>query len=171
MSKINNLWGNIFRKTDSESDVISTLKGVPIFQGLGDRELKEIEGIVHKRHFKAGETIFWEGEPGMGMYIIQHGEVEIYSGKDTEHQEKLAHLYSGDFFGDMALLSEEPRSATAISTVDSQVFGLYRPDLFELFERKPEFAFNVLSRLADMLAQRLKKANEELQEFKSKTAS
>lgn len=170
MKKTNSLWGNIFRKSDAETDVISTLKGVPIFHELANRELKEIENIIHQRHFKANETIFYEGEPGVGMYIIQRGEVGIYSGKGTDSQKELAHLSSGDFFGDMALLNEEPRSATAVSLTDSHIFGLYRPDLFDLFERKPDLAFKVLTKLADMIALRLRRANEELQELKSKAS-
>jgi len=103
MKKINSIWGNIFHKKDEpEVDVLSTLKGVPIFRELKTSEINEFERIVHHRYYKANETIFWEGEPGVGMYIIQNGEVGIFRGKDTDAEEKLARLTNGDFFGYMA---------------------------------------------------------------------
>jgi len=72
------LWGNIFKKDVSQKETtISILKRVPIFQGLNKSDLHEFEKIIHLRHFKADETIFWEGEPGVGMYIVQEGLVAI----------------------------------------------------------------------------------------------
>lgn len=169
MKKINSLWGNIFQATnETVGDVLSTLKGVPIFCELKSSEIKEFERIIHHRYFKSNEIIFWEGEPGVGMYIIQHGEIGIYRGKDTDAQEELARLSDGDFFGDMALLNEAPRSATAISLTNSHILGLFRPDLFGLFERKPRLGIKVLIKLADMIAMRLRKTNEELQGLKLK---
>jgi len=169
MNRLNNLWGNIFQNLSLEQQsVIETLKNVPIFRELKNSEIKEIERIIHHRYFKPQEVIFWEGEPGVGMYIIQSGEIGIYQGRGTEQEEALVSLKEGDFFGEMALLNEEPRSATAVSLTNSHIIGLFRPDLFGLFERKPEFGVKVLLKLADMLAVRLRKTNEELQELKLK---
>ena len=163
------MWGNIFKNTSANhKSVIDILKKVPIFWELKNSELKDIEQIIHHRHFKPNEIIFWEGEPGVGMYIIQDGEVAIYHGKDTENEEEMVRLKNGDFFGEMALLNEEPRSGTAVSKANSHIIGLYRPDLFGLFERKPNFGVKVLIKLADMMATRLRNTNEELQELKLK---
>jgi len=169
MKKINAIWGNLFHSgRDVRHNVFETLKNVPIFRGLKNSYVKEIERIIHHRYFKPHEIIFWEGEPGVGMYIVQEGEIAIYHGRDTKNEEELARLSEGDFFGEMALLNEEPRSATAISLTNSHIIGIFRPDLFNLFELKPQFGVKVLMRLADMLAIRLRKTNEELQELKIK---
>lgn len=169
IKKISGLWGNIFEESGpTQQNVTEILKNVPIFRELKTSEVKEIERIIHYRFFKPQEIIFWEGEPGVGMYIIQKGEVGIYRGRDTDQEEELAHLRDGDFFGEMALLNEEPRSATAVSLTNAQIIGIFRPDLFNLFERRPRFSFKVLLKLADMLASRLRKTNEELQEIKTK---
>ena len=167
MAKLNSLWGNIFRELDiQEQTVIETLKNVPIFRELKMNEIREIERIIHHRYFKPKEVIFWEGEPGVGMYIIQSGDIGIYQGHDSDREEELASLHPGDFFGEMALLNEEPRSATAVSLNNSHIIGLFRPDLFGLFERKPGFGVKVLLKLADMLATRLRKTDDELHELK-----
>lgn len=169
MKQPDNMWGNIFQEEDIEQrSVIETLKNVPIFRELKNNDIREIERIIHHRQFKPQEVIFWEGEPGVGMYIIQNGEVGIFQGRDTENEEELARLKNGDFFGEMALLNEEPRSATAVSLSNCHIIGLFRPDLFGLIERKPQFGVKVLLKLSDMMAKRLRVTNEELQELKLK---
>lgn len=169
MKQSDNMWGNIFQDADIEQrSVIETLKNVPIFRELKNNDIREIERIIHHRQFKPQEVIFWEGEPGVGMYIIQNGEVGIFQGRDTENEEELARLKNGDFFGEMALLNEEPRSATAVSLSNCHIIGLFRPDLFGLIERKPQFGVKVLLKLSDMMAKRLRVTNEELQELKLK---
>ena len=169
MKKTDNVWGNVFHENDVDKrSVIDTLKNVPIFRELKNSEIREIERIIHHRHFKPKEIIFWEGEPGVGMYIIQNGDVGIYRGRDTANEEELTRMRNGDFFGEMALLNEEPRSATAVSLTNCHIIGLFRPDLFGLFERKPAFGVKVLLKLSDMIAKRLRRTNEELQELKLK---
>lgn len=169
MPRLNNFWGNIFHDSEDENkNVIEILKNVPIFRELKNSEFKELERIIHHRFFKPQEVIFWEGEPGVGMYVIQNGEIGIYKGRDTNNEEELARLKDGDFFGEIALLSEEPRSATTVSLSNSHIIGLFRPDLLGLFERKPDFGVKVLRKLAIMVGTRLRKTNEELQELKLK---
>ena len=165
----NSLWDNISRDMEREQGPITAiLKNVPIFRDLRTNELREIERLIHWRHFKPGEVIFWEGEPGMGMYIIQHGEVGIFQGRETSHEEELANLRDGDFFGEMALLSETPRSATAVALTDCEILGIFRPELLNVFEVKPRFAVKVLLKLAEIMSLRLRNTNQELQDLKVK---
>ncbi|MDZ7261397.1 MAG: cyclic nucleotide-binding domain-containing protein [candidate division KSB1 bacterium] len=167
--KVNSFWGNIFQSENGQYPRITDiLKNIPIFSELTRSELKEVEQIIHQRYFKAQETIFWEGEPGMGMYMIQQGEVGIYRNTENGEQEELAQLKSGDFFGDIALLGEFPRSATAIALKDSYILGLFRPDLFRLFERNPRLGLKVLLKLANLIASRLQRTDEELQLLRTK---
>ena len=165
----NSLWDNITMDMELEKKPITAiLKNVPIFRDLKTSEIREIERLIHWRHFKPGEVVFWEGEPGMGMYIIQHGEVGIYQGRETRHEEELANLRDGDFFGEMALLSEAPRSATAVAVTDCEILGIFRPELLNLFEVKPRFAVKILLKLAEMMSWRLRNTNQELQNLKVK---
>ncbi len=160
------LWGNIFKmsKDEKESD-LRLLAGIPILEGLSVKELKEFERIVHHRNFKTNEHIFWEGEPGVGMYIIKKGSVKIYRKLSEGHDKELAMLKSGDFFGELALLDESPRSASAVAMEESQLLGIYHPELFDVFERVPKIGLKVLVKLAKIIGMRLRKTNEQLQQL------
>lgn len=93
---VDGFWGNIFRKAkNDENNVISMLKVVPILDGLSKDELKEFERIVHRRHYEPNENIFWEGEPGVGMYILQEGTVKIYKTLPDGNDKELASYIRG----------------------------------------------------------------------------
>jgi len=97
------------------------------------------------------------------MYIVQEGTVAIYKGSSENEREELAKLANGEFFGELALLDESPRSATAMALEDSKILGLFRPDLLELIDRKPRLGNKLLFNLSLLIGERLKHTNEELQ--------
>ena len=157
-------WGNIFGKAKKDEDIVlSMLKVVPILDGLSSDELKEFERIVHHRHYKTGEIVFWEGEPGVGVYIIQEGTVKIYKTLPNGSDKELTILKNGDFFGELALLDESPRSASAVALEASHILGLFRPEFFDILERKPKLGIKVTTKLAQMIGNRLRITNNELQ--------
>ena len=160
------MWGNIFRRqVKSETSIYTVLSKIPIFKDLSKKELKAIERILHRRTYKSGEVIFHEGDPGVGMYIIEDGRVNITLGK----QEKLlAVLSNGEFFGEIALLSDTPRTAAATAVNESKMLGFFQPDLFGLMETDPKMGNKILHRLAQMIADRLRFSNLENQQLKLK---
>ncbi len=164
----NAIWKNIFsERVVREGSVEQILSKVPAFMGLSARELKEVAAIVHKREYRAGEPVFSQGDPGLGMYIIQEGEVTIsLTGKEEEERE-LAVLAEGDFFGELALIDESPRSANARCKTDCILIGFFRPDLFELIEKKNQLGIKIIFKLAEIVSQRLRKTDKELSRVKS----
>ena len=160
---IDGLWENIFKKTKEENNILEILKGVPMLNNLSNNELREFERIVHRRNYKANENIFWQGEPGVGMYIIQSGSVKIYNTLPDSGIKELATLKMGDFFGELALLDESPRSASANALEACQILGLYRPDLFDLLERRPKLGLKVMTKLAQIIGNRLRITSSKLQ--------
>jgi len=164
----NALWKNIFsERVVREGSTEEILSRVPAFANLSPRELKEVAAIIHKREYRSGEPVFYQGDPGLGMYVIQEGEVSIQiSGKDGEARE-LAVLADGDFFGELALIDEAPRSADAICKRDCLLLGFFRPDLFELIERKNQLGIKIVLKLAEIVAHRLRTTDKELTKFKS----
>lgn len=163
------LWGNIFqRPSDTEEDILTTLKNIPLFAEMNKAELREFRKIMHRRVFKANEPIFWEGEPGVGMYIVQRGSVGIYKITPDRGKEEIAILHAGEFFGELALLDESPRSASCISREKSEIIGLFRPDLFNLIDKKPRLGNKFLFKLAVVIGERLKSTNRELHELRAK---
>lgn len=160
------MWSNIFKHArKKEISVFAILKKVPIFQDLNGREIRALERILHRRTYKDAEVIFNENEPGAGMYIIESGKVFIKVGKT---QKVLAVLSNGDFFGEMALLLESPRTASAVAEGPLKMSGFFQPDLFHLLETKPRTGNKILHRLAQMIAERLKQTTSENHELKLK---
>jgi len=160
------LWGNVFRKENiSENNIYQVLAGIPIFEDLTKKELRSIERILHKRSYKEDEVLFHEGDPGVGMYIIESGRVNITLGKE---EKLLAVLSNKEFFGEIALLSETPRTATATAVADSNILGFFQSDLIDLMETNPRMGNKVLLKLARMIGDRLRFSNLENQQLKLK---
>lgn len=163
---MDSLWSNIFRETDEQS-VCTLLQNIPLFDGLSRKELSAVESILHRREYAPEEILFHQGNPGVGMYVIQEGTIDILYEPTGE---TLAELTDGDFFGELALLNETPRSATAISRVDSVLYGLFRPDLLDLVERDPSLGVQVLLRMGQVLSERLIHTNKQVQELREQLA-
>lgn len=161
------VWENFFRKKESE-DIFTLLKRVPIFESLSKHELKFIERILHRRTYDENEIIFREGEAGLGMYIIEEGEVTIHSGT---RDNVLARLTDGEFFGEMALFSDQPRYASATATKPTKVFGFFQPDLFSLMETRPKLGVSVVMKLARIIAERLHRATTEYKSLSQRQAA
>jgi len=160
------VWSNIFKKNKIvEESIFSVLKRLPIFQDLNYKELKAVERILHRRTYRADEVIFKEYEPGVGMYIIESGKVHITLGKENK---LLVLLSSGDFFGEMALILEGQRTASAIATEPTKLLGFFQPDLFNLLETSPKTGNKILQRLAQMIAERLRLGTIENRQLKTK---
>jgi CRP/FNR family transcriptional regulator, cyclic AMP receptor protein len=164
----NALWRNLFsQRVIREGTIEEVLSKVPAFANLAPRELKEVAVIVHKREYRSGEPVFYQGDPGLGMYIVKDGEVSIViQGKDGNERE-LALFGDGDFFGELALLDESPRSANAVCKTECTLIGFFRPDLFELIEKNTTLGIKIVLKLAEIVAQRLRHTDKELSKVKS----
>jgi CRP-like cAMP-binding protein len=146
------LWSNLFKSNGQKEVTRRLLKNTTIFASLNKRELDSIERIMYRRYYEAEETIFHQGDPGMGMYIIQHGVISIVQ-MPAEHI--LADLHQGDFFGEIALLNETPRSASAIAKTDCTLLCVSQPDLLGLFQRNTKLGVKVLLPLSQITGQRV----------------
>ena len=142
-----------------EGNIIPVLRTVPLFEGLDFRDLKKIELIVHERTFMPDEVVFHERQPGTGMYIIKKGLIKLTKTTNGE-KTKIAELGEGEFFGEMSLLEDYPRSAQATAVVKTELLGVFRPDLFDLIERNPRLGSKILLKLSQRLANRLRKTTE-----------
>lgn len=163
---MDSLWGNIFRGSEEDS-VRALLREIPLFGDLSRNEISAVKSILHRREYDPDEVLFHQGNPGVGMYIIQEGTIDIlYEPTDST----LAELSDGDFFGELALLNETPRSATAIARTRSVLYGLFRPDLLDLVERDPDLGVQILLRMGRVLSERLIRTNEQVQDLREQLA-
>lgn len=121
--------------------MITILKQIPFFATL-DKELHEtIIKNIEMQYYPKSYTLFKEGDEGDKMYIIKNGKVEI----TMEQAEKnpIATLSTNDFFGEMALVSNDPRNATAKTLEDSEIFVLHKDVFQELMRINPEIATQI----------------------------
>ena len=108
------------------------------------QELSERECAAHLRQFRAGETIFAAGDVGDGLYVIESGRVQIAAMVDRTESRPLASIGPGDFFGEMAVLDDAPRSATATAETDTKAFYLSRDEMLQLLKRHPGLALTLI---------------------------
>ena len=153
------IYQNYFKKGNDVNPIIQVLENVPIFEHLTAKELSEVVRLTHERTYKKDEHVFKKLAPAEGMYVILDGGVLI---TDSNSETIFATLESGDFFGELALLDEEPRSASAISTMPSRLIGFFRTDLLTLMKRSPELGNKILLNLSRILGERLRRTNQEL---------
>ena len=153
------LYHNYFKRGSDGNPVIEVLKNVPIFENLTKKELSEVVRLTHERTYKKDENVFKKLSPAEGMYVILSGQVSIV---DPDSETIFATLESGDFFGELALLDEEPRSASAVAKIPSRLIGFFRTDLLTLMKRSPELGNKILLNLSRVLGERLRRTNKEL---------
>ena len=116
----------------STDEVIGLLQRVDLFEGLPAGDLSRIAGIVRGVTASAGEILFEEGEPGDAFYIVFRGAVQIVKARADGAEDKLAIRRGGEGFGEMALLNDAPRSATARALEDTELMAVGRSDFQEL---------------------------------------
>ncbi|MCX6355793.1 MAG: cyclic nucleotide-binding domain-containing protein [Candidatus Aureabacteria bacterium] len=115
---------------------VLTLKGIPIFSHLHFKELLAIASISREESFHVGDEIVKEGERGDSMYIIVSGVVRIVSGAAGERVH-LATLKENDYFGEMALFDDSPRSASAIADGDVRALAIYKQEFRDMLREYP----------------------------------
>jgi CRP/FNR family transcriptional regulator, cyclic AMP receptor protein len=163
--KADGIWANIFRLNRQKESLTEILQNIPLFRDLTSKELKILERVVHIRTYTADESVFVETEPGAGMYIIRSGRIDIVLNYKRETPLMLAELVAGDFFGEMALLGDTSRSATALARERSELIGFFHSDLTEITNVHPAMGAKISLGLAKTLAERLRFTNTQLRDI------
>lgn len=154
-------WSNFFKSPAGKFDLQKSLLSIPIFSRLSKRELGILMNIIHTRNYVAGEYIFYQGDPGLGLYLIREGEVTIRRKTDDNQTVSLALFTKGDFFGELALIDGEKRSASAVSETETRLVVIFKPDLDEFIDDYPKTGNKILRGISEIIAARLRKINED----------
>ena len=124
----------------------------PSVEALRESSGKLSDSALYMETYPKGTIIFKEGETGKCMYAIHGGSVGIYSDFGTPSEKKLTQLVPGEFFGEMGMIAEEKRSATAVVEEDNTFVEIIKPDdLKELFESNPSEVDMILNHLSHRL--------------------
>lgn len=140
----------------ASQEAIKFLQKTPLFAQFSEKELAALFSTAKIREFDAGSTIVREGDPAsIGFYLVLEGQVEVRKGQKT-----LAKLGVGDYFGEMALLSDAPRSADVLVTQKTKCLMITRWELRSIISSYPDVALKMMGELA----RRLTATNQALKE-------
>ncbi|HSF57983.1 MAG TPA: SLC13 family permease [Candidatus Binatia bacterium] len=134
------------------ADLADTIRTIPLFSGLSREDIAKVLGRLEEKFFAAGTTVLSQGDQGDSFYLIQSGAVQVVLEGGGGRREIIAVLGPQEGFGEMALLSGEPRSATIIAVKDTTVWRLSREAWNELIERYPTWLLHFCATLSKRLA-------------------
>jgi len=126
---------------------VDHLRKVPIFSKLSAKELEHIARSVKERVYESGTVIIKEGDPGLGFFLITEGRVDV-----SHRDHRIRDMGPGEFFGEMALMEEAPRSATVTAKERTRCLQLVRWDFRALLKENPDLAVRML----EVVVQRLR---------------
>lgn len=133
-------------------EVIDTLQQVAIFRNLPRIALRDLAEAVHRRDYKRDEFLYYERDPGLGMYVVQHGRIRLLMEDDSGSVHELRQVGEHEFFGKLSLLGDFRRVETAQAITETRVLGFFRPDLKTIVKRRPVSGAAILEALSRNLA-------------------
>ena len=134
------------------------LKAVSIFQKLNDAELDQLTRIARQESFAPEKVIFFEGDRSDSLYVILAGSVRVFVTSDEGKEKVINTLGKGGFFGEIAMLDGEPRSASVVANEETTMLAIGHRDFRAFCDRQPEVLWKVLATLTD----RIRKIGDEL---------
>jgi CRP/FNR family transcriptional regulator, cyclic AMP receptor protein len=136
----------------------TAIKAVPFFTQLSEHELEVVRSLASEKHFPKSAVVLTEGELGDSLFMIQTGKVKVFIGDPEGKEMILKILGPGDFFGEMSMIDQQPRSAS-VTTLEASTFLVMSQAAFEkCIERAPRIA-NMVMRV---LAQRIREADKKI---------
>jgi len=139
-------------------DEREVLRTVPIFSGLSDEDITSLAHLALRKRYPKDTVVFFENEEGDFFFTITEGRIKVTILGDDGREVILSVLGPGDFFGEMALLDNEPRSATAIAVEESELLSLHRNDFQTVLNENK----SITSALIRVLSARLRRANHQI---------
>jgi CRP/FNR family cyclic AMP-dependent transcriptional regulator len=132
-------------------DPTPLLRSIELFEGLTDEDLQELGASLQRRQYAAGSMVFSQGDNGDSMYIVEAGDINIHLPGDASRRISLKDISRGEYFGELALFDEKPRSASALATTETVLLELQRRTLEGYLESRPKVALAILRTLSERL--------------------
>ncbi|HVR69249.1 MAG TPA: Crp/Fnr family transcriptional regulator [Vicinamibacteria bacterium] len=139
-------------------DELELLRSVPIFSELTEADFASLAKVANRRRYPKDSVVFFENEQGDFFFMILEGRIKVTILGDDGREVILTLLAAGDFFGEMALLDNEPRSATAIAVEDSELLSLHRHDFQNVLTDNRSITVGLIK----VLTARLRRANHQI---------
>jgi CRP/FNR family transcriptional regulator, cyclic AMP receptor protein len=132
------------------------LKSMPVFSGLGEASLLALARAGRMMQVEKGQFIFFKSDPSEVVYIVRSGSVSIVLESPDGREMVINEMHAGDFFGEVGVLTNQPRSTSAIARTEGQLLALPRQAFLALLEAEPAVARRIL----EMTANRLRNSSE-----------
>ena len=142
----------------TSADTAQLLQQVALFATLADDDLVQVAELAVPRTFGAGEVVFREGDASDTCYVIRSGHARAVIEHPDGRSITLARFGPGEIFGELAMLGEEPRSATVEMLEDAEAVAILGPDMRRLLREHPDISIKLIA----ALGQRLREANDRL---------
>jgi len=127
---------------------LELLKQVPLFQGLTEGELKSLTADFVRQELQPDDVLFYQGDAGHILYVVETGKVRIFVQGEDGQELSVTVCGTGDLVGEMSVIDELPRSASAVALERTTVLRLSRERFREHVRRSPQLAFNVMKALS-----------------------
>ncbi len=151
---------------NSQNDfVLGILAELDFFSDLDYTSLSQLSNLFEERIFNYNDRIFEEDSLGQSMLVIISGEVRITQVSEDSSEEALIILKKGNLFGEMALIEEMPRSATAIAHSNCVILEINRDKFVNFINKNPENGVKILWKLTKTLSSRLRETDNKLKTF------
>jgi len=152
-TRLRRISDRIFRRTkDTEARAnVEALKQARVFQGLPSGVLRDLADAVYVREYRRDEVLYYEGDPGLGMYIVQRGRIRLVCENDGDVSE-VALVGPHECFGIRAVLGDFRRLESAQAVSDTQVLGFFSPALKVMVNQSPKSAALITAALARHMA-------------------
>lgn len=146
--------------SDDTQTILRILKQIPLMAELNENDHLEVIKRITLEYFPKNYFIFHENEPGNAFFIIKKGMVRIYhEDANPDREKEVAMLGDNDFFGEMALIGEKPRNATAQTVEESEIFKLTREDFMSLVGSNPNMASKISTEFLSRLKANIRAEN------------
>lgn len=132
-------------------DMVKFLVTIPLFHGLNNKQLKQLANRFVPRSYEAGKNIVTQGKGGEGMFVMISGRAEAVVESSDGTKNTVNEFVSRDFFGEVAMLDDGPRTASVIATEETECLVLTRSDFIALLKNDAEMAIEITVALAKRL--------------------
>jgi diguanylate cyclase (GGDEF)-like protein len=146
-------------------EAVEFLKQVELFSLLGDEEIESIIEFLRTIHVDEAGTLFRQGDEGHELYIVRSGKIRVAITLHDGREKDITEFLPGDFFGEMSIFENAPRSATCYASEQSSLYALMGRDFYRLIKDSPSLAIKIMYRMSNITTRRLRSTGEFLSDM------
>ena len=155
-SRLSRFFGRTFRREEDQRarEIVESLRQTPVFADMSSRTLETLADFVHIRDYRPHEYIYYDNDPGLGLYIVASGRIALLIEDTDGTATEIRRAGPGELIGELSVLAGFRRMETAQAVEETRLFGLFRPDFNSLIKRHPRSGSEILQMFTRYLSTR-----------------